>query len=92
MATNNQTKIERNRRKGLTGIVVSEKMDKTVVVSVERKTEHPLYKKQVIVSKKYHVHDENRIAHVGDKVRIVETRPLSKTKCYRVLRIIAKAK
>jgi small subunit ribosomal protein S17 len=82
----------RNRRKTRTGVVVSDKMDKTVVVVVERRYAHPLYKKQVTRSKKYHAHDENNDYHIGDTVRIVETRPLSKLKRWRVVEVIERAK
>lgn len=75
-----------------TGFVTSDKMDKTVTVAVERKTQHPLYKRVVKQTKKYKVHDENNECNEGDKVRIIETRPLSKAKRWRVLEIIEKAK
>jgi small subunit ribosomal protein S17 len=75
-----------------TGFVTSDKMDKTVTVAVERKTQHPLYKRVVKQTKKYKVHDENNECNEGDKVRIIETRPLSKDKRWRVLEIIEKAK
>jgi small subunit ribosomal protein S17 len=84
--------VERNRRKSLVGIVTSDKMDKTVVVTVELKAMHPLYKKTVTTSKKYKAHDEENVCGVGDKVRIVETRKLSKDKNWRVAEIIEKAK
>ena len=84
--------IVRNKRKILTGIVTSEKMDKTITVSIETNSKHPLYKKLVITHKKYHVHDEKQEAKVGDKVEISETRPLSKTKSWRLNKIIEKAK
>lgn len=85
--------VERiNRRKVLVGIVTSTKMNKTITVNVETKTKHPLYKKLVIKHKKYHAHDENQEANVGDKVEIIETRPLSKTKNFRLHEIIEKAK
>ena len=83
--------MERNRRKVFNGYVVSTKMNKTIVVNVERKFLHPLYKKQVVSHKKYHVHDEKNEAKVGDFVRIQETRPLSRTKFYRLQKIITKA-
>lgn len=79
---------ERGRRKVRTGVVVSDKQDKTVTVLVERRYAHPLYGKQVKRSKKYHAHDENNEYQVGDTVRIVETRPLSKTKRWRVLELL----
>jgi small subunit ribosomal protein S17 len=80
------------RRKVFNGIVVSTKMNKTIVVEVERKSLHPRFRKLVISHKKYHVHDENKSANIGDKVRIVETRPISKTKFYRLQTITEKAK
>lgn len=70
----------RNSKKVLMGIVVSNKMAKTIVVNVETKTKHPLYKKLVITHKKYHAHDEKNECKVGDFVEIIETRPLSATK------------
>ena len=84
--------MERNLRKERVGIVTSDKMDKTVVVTVEQRAMHPLYKKTVIYSKKYKAHDEENTCGVGDKVRIVETRKLSKDKNWRVAEIIEKAK
>ena len=78
------------RRKVREGLVVSDKMDKTVVVAVGTRKVHPLYKKAIRVTKKYKAHDENNICKVGDKVKIVETRPLSKEKSWRVLEIISK--
>jgi small subunit ribosomal protein S17 len=83
---------ERGRRKTRVGTVISDKMEKTVVVSVERRYAHPLYGKQVTRSKKYHAHDEGNEAKAGDLVRIVETRPLSKTKRWRVEEVVEKAK
>jgi small subunit ribosomal protein S17 len=83
---------ERGRRKTRVGTVISDKMDKTVVVSVERRYAHPLYGKQVTRSKKYHAHDESNEAKTGDLVRIVETRPLSKTKRWRLEEVVEKAK
>ena len=83
---------ERNSRKERVGIVVSDKMDKTIVVAIVNKYKHPLYKKTVISSKKYKAHDEENTCGVGDKVRIVETRKLSKDKNWRVAEIIEKAK
>lgn len=75
----------------LTGTVTSDKMDKTVTVLVERRVKHPLYGKYVVESKKYHAHDEANESGVGDKVEIAETRPLSKTKSWKVTRILEKA-
>ncbi len=82
----------RNLRKERVGIVSSDKMDKTVVVVVEEKAKHPLYKKTITTSKKFKAHDENNECGIGDKVRIVETRKLSKDKNWRVAAIIEKAK
>lgn len=79
---------ERNRRKVRTGTVASDKQDKTVTVVVERRFPHPLYGKMQTRTKKYHAHDENNEYQVGDIVRIVETRPLSKTKRWRVVELI----
>ena len=73
------------------GTVVSDKMDKTVVVAVERRVADRLYGKQVVRTKKYYVHDEEGIAHAGDTVRIMETRPLSKLKRWRVLDVVERA-
>ncbi|MFW5972071.1 MAG: 30S ribosomal protein S17 [Bacillota bacterium] len=83
---------ERNKRRQLIGIVVSDKMDKTVSVAVERRTQHPLYKKIVKKTNKFKAHDEENSCNQGDKVRIMETRPLSKSKRWRVIEIIDKAK
>jgi small subunit ribosomal protein S17 len=83
---------EQGRRKTRVGTVVSDKMSKTVVVKVERRYAHPLYGKQVTRSKKYHAHDENNEYHVGDTVRITETRPLSRLKRWRVSALVEKAK
>jgi len=80
------------KRRELVGIVVSDKMDKTVVVKVDRKFPHPLYGKTVVKSKKYHAHDPNNECKVGDKVVIRETRPLSKTKRWVVVKIVERAK
>ena len=84
--------MERNLRKDRVGLVVSDKMDKTVVVLVSDKTKHPLYKKTITRSKKYKAHDEMNECGVGDKVLIVETRKLSKDKNWRVAEIVEKAK
>ncbi len=83
---------QRGERKVRQGYVVSNKMDKTVVVTVERRTKHPLYHKTVTKSERYHAHDEANDVNVGDLVRIVETRPLSKTKRWRVVDVIERAK
>ena len=87
-----KTKVERTSRKTFRGVVVSTKMNKTITVDVQRKFLHPLYHKQVISNKKYHVADPKSTCGVGDTVRIIETRPISKTVCYRVQSIIRKAK
>ena len=84
--------MERNLRKERVGIVVSDKMDKTVVVLVTDKSKHPLYKKTITRSKKYKAHDELNECGEGDTVRIVETRKLSKDKNWRVAEIVEKAK
>jgi small subunit ribosomal protein S17 len=83
---------ERGMRKVRVGVVVSNKMDKTIVVSIENKIPHPLYKKIVVKSKKFKAHDEKNECNIGDVVEIVETRPLSKDKHFRLLRIVEKAK
>ncbi|MBF0269425.1 MAG: 30S ribosomal protein S17 [Alphaproteobacteria bacterium] len=72
-------------RRVLQGVVVSDKMDKTIVVKVERRVMHPIYKKFIKRSKKYHAHDENNLCKMGDVVRIRETKPISKTKTWEVL-------
>lgn len=84
--------IERNSRKERVGTVVSDKMDKTIVVAVVSKYKHPLYKKTVSQTKKYKVHDETNQCGVGDTVRIAETRKLSKNKNWRLVEIVEKAK
>ncbi len=84
--------MERNVRKERTGVVVSDKMDKTITVAVERRTQHPEYKRVIKKTKKYKAHDEENVCSEGDKVRIMETRPLSKTKRWRLVEIIKKAK
>jgi small subunit ribosomal protein S17 len=81
----------RGNRKERVGVVVSDVQDKTIVVNVDRRKQHPLYKKVVRVSKKFTAHDENNEARKGDTVRIVETRPLSKQKRWRLLEIISRS-
>ena len=88
----NMNTIVRGYRKTRTGIVVSDKMDKTVVVAVRTKVRHPLYGKMVNKTTKFKAHDENNECGVGDTVRIMETRPLSKDKRWRIVEIIEKAK
>jgi small subunit ribosomal protein S17 len=90
-----ETKVEpvqRNRRKVREGLVVSDKMDKTVVVMVEDRVKHPLYGKVMRRNTKLKAHDENNAAGIGDRVQIMETRPLSATKRWRVVEILEKAK
>lgn len=82
---------KRGQRKVRVGTVVSDKNDKTVVVAVETLVEHPLYHKRVRRTKKFHAHDEKNEARVGDRVRIVETRPLSKLKRWRLVEILERA-
>jgi small subunit ribosomal protein S17 len=83
--------LERNKRKTITGIVVSDKMDKTVVVAVENYAQHPVYKKIIKRTRKYKAHDEKNECKTGDRVKLMETRPLSKEKRWRVVQIIEKA-
>jgi len=83
---------ERGRRKTRTGLVVGTQMDKTAVVKVERRQQHPKFKRYLLRSAKYLVHDETNQLQVGDKVRIIETRPLSKRKCWRLHQVIEKTK
>ncbi|HIU83501.1 MAG TPA: 30S ribosomal protein S17 [Candidatus Faecicola pullistercoris] len=82
----------RNLRKSRVGIVVSDKMDKTIVVAIEQRVKHPLYKKIIKRTKKLKAHDELNECGIGDKVLVIETRPLSKDKCWRLEKIIEKAK
>ena len=84
--------MERNLRKHLVGVVVSDKMDKTVVVAVRDSVQHPLYEEILKRTKKYKVHDENNEAGVGDRVEIMETRKLSKDVNWRLVKIVEKAK
>lgn len=87
-----EEKIERHVRKVRVGKVVSDKMEKTAVVAVERLVPHKLYKKAVKRTKRFQAHDENNEAHIGDTVQIMETRPLSKQKRWRIVQILEKAK
>ena len=84
--------MERNLRKERTGVVVSNKLDKTIIVAVERKEKHPLYGKFVKKTTKFVAQDEKNECGIGDTVRIMETRPLSKTKNWRLVEIVEKAK
>lgn len=82
----------RTLRKELKGVVVSDKMDKSIVVAVKRKEKHPIYGKFVNKTSKFVAHDEKNECHAGDTVRIMETRPLSKNKCWRLIEIVERAK
>ena len=84
--------MERNLRKTRVGVVVSDKMDKTIVVAVKDNVKHPLYKKIIKRTVKLKAHDENNECNIGDRVRVMETRPLSKEKRWRLVEIIEKAK
>lgn len=86
-----ETVQERGYRKERIGVVVSDVQDKTIVVTVDRRTQHPMYKKVVKVRRKFTAHDEKNEAKVGDTVRIAETRPLSKNKCWRLIEIISRS-
>ena len=86
------TPIERNLRKIRVGVVSSNKMDKSIVVLVERKVKHPLYGKFVKKSTKFHAHDEKNECSIGDTVKIMETRPISKTKRWRLVEVVEKVK
>ena len=92
MLNNSAEMEERNHRKVRIGVVVSDKMQKSIVVAIKDREKHPLYGKFVKKTKKFHVHDENNEAHVGDTVSIMETLPLSKTKRWRLVEIVEKAK
>ncbi len=83
--------MERSQRKIRTGVVIGDKMDKTRIVEVARAFRHPLYKKVMRRKSKFYVHDEKNVAHVGDKVRIQETRPLSKLKRWHLVEVVLKA-
>lgn len=84
--------MERNLRKERIGVVVSDKMDKTIVVEVFRKVKHPIYGKFVKKTSRFSAHDQTNECRMGDKVKIMETRPLSKSKCWRLVEIIERAK
>jgi small subunit ribosomal protein S17 len=84
--------MERNLRKERTGLVVSDKMDKSITVVIERKEKHPIYGKFVKRTKKFIAHDENNDCNIGDTVKIAETRPMSKNKCWRLVEILERAK
>ena len=85
-------KRERQPRRAVVGVVTSTKMHKTIVVRAERTVQHPVFKKYIRRSTIYKAHDENREAQVGDRVELMETRPISKTKCFRLVRVISRAR
>ena len=88
----NQSRLNRNLRKVIQGVVVSNKMDKTALIRVTRKVKHPIYKKFITKSRKYHVHDERNELEIGDLISAMECRPLSKNKTFRLYKLIEKAK
>jgi small subunit ribosomal protein S17 len=90
--TDAQQTTERGRRKERVGVVIGDKMDKTVVVQILERKSHPLYKKVTSIRKRFKAHDETNEVGVGDRVRIMETRPLSKDKRWRVVEIVEKAR
>lgn len=90
--TNTQTAAERNLRKERIGVVKSNKMQKTIVVAVERKVKHPKYGKFLKTTKTFKAHDENNDCNIGDTVKIMETRPMSKDKNWRLVEIVERAK
>ena len=90
--SSDQKMLERNLRKTKTGVVTSSKMDNTITVAVERKVKHPIYGKFVKKTTKFHAHDEKNECGIGDTVRIMESRPLSKTKRWRLVEVVEKAK
>ncbi len=87
-----QKKAQKGVKRELTGRVVSNKMQKTIVVAIERRKLHPLYKKYLTLTKKIKAHDEGNQAGIGDLVRVIESRPISKEKCWRLAEILEKAK
>ncbi|MBK8614837.1 MAG: 30S ribosomal protein S17 [Flavobacteriales bacterium] len=92
MSTETKTTVDRNLRKERVGIVTSDKMDKSITVVVERRVMHPKYGKFVKLSSKFMAHDEKEEANVGDTVRIMETRPVSKSKRWRLVEVVERAK
>jgi len=84
--------VNRGQRKTVVGVVTSDKMQKTITVESERRVMHPRYRKYIRATTRYKVHDERREARVGDTVRIMETRPLSKTKCWRLVEVVGRAR
>ena len=91
-ATSGETQVPRSQRKLVRGIVVSNKMQKTLIVQIDRKVRHPIYEKFVSKRTKLYAHDEKSEAGMGDVVEICQTRPLSKTKCWRLVRVVQKAR
>ncbi len=91
-ATSGETQSPRSQRKLVRGMVVSNKMQKTLIVQVDRKVRHPIYEKFVSKRTKLYAHDEKSEAGMGDVVEICQTRPLSKTKCWRLVRVVQKAR
>jgi small subunit ribosomal protein S17 len=87
-----QTKMEKRNRKTLVGTVVSNKMEKTIVIRIERRKLHPLYKKYITRTKKIKAHDEGNLCQIGDLVKVIESRPLSKDKHWSLLEVLEKAK
>jgi len=83
--------FKRNMRRSIVGCVVSDKMDKTIVVQVTRTVKHKIYKKTIKLTKKFKAHDEDNQAKIGDVVELMETRPLSKQKCWRLVKIVKRA-
>jgi small subunit ribosomal protein S17 len=92
MEQTTQTTLVRGRRKTRTGLVTSNKMEKSITIAVERKERHPLYGKFLKKTTKFMAHDEKNECNIGDTVKIMETRPLSKKKCWRLVEVIEKAK
>jgi small subunit ribosomal protein S17 len=92
MTTETATQRPRGDRKVRQGVVISDKMDKTVVVEIQRRTTHALYRKTITRTEKLHAHDETNDIRVGDRVRVAETRPLSKKKRWRVVEVVERAK
>ena len=92
MSTHENPPVPKSNKKTFSGQVVSDKMDKTIVVAVTRRKKHPLYKKYLTQTRKLKAHDEQNNAHIGDTVRVVETRPISKEKHWRLLEVVERAK
>ena len=89
MSTHNPARVDaRNRKKQIEGIVVSDTVDQTIVVKVNRRARHPLYKKYIVISKKFMAHDPHNRAHRGDIVRLIESRPISKRKRWRLIEVV----